>query len=375
MLPLVIAGRNANVDKMKLEGKILAAACLLACFATKPVAGQSCPLPFEAETSQQNAVPGESSAATAANTWVFIDGSGSMAGYTRSRGPSAPYDRVYVDVMSGLPVALRAAAARSGTPPVFHRFGRRIVPLAERNLPDLAKTDFYACPGKECDNQESRIDVVLKVASTVGPNDLVVVVTDLFISDQHIVGESAAALRNSLVAILRAGRSIGILGMKSGFRGRITDLATPKAVYSDAEQVPFYILVVGSSERIERFYSVMDAEFLRHLPSGAHQYSVFTTSIVKRPIRNAELPKGALEFGEGSRPISFLPHGGGAEVPQYRMKRTATEGVGIIPRFLDVPSGIERRLKAAFKPFMLPWMGHGGAWRWKRGTCLRSGLA
>ena len=44
-------------------------------------------------------------------------------------------------------------------------------------------------------------------------------------------------------------------------------------------------------------------------------------------------------------------------------------------RFLDVPSGIERRLKAAFKPFMLPWMGHGGAWRWKRGTCLRSGLA
>ena len=43
--------------------------------------------------------------------------------------------------------------------------------------------------------------------------------------------------------------------------------------------------------------------------------------------------------------------------------------------FLDVPSGIERRLKAAFKPFMLPWMGHGGAWRWKRGTCLRSGLA
>ena len=60
---------------------------------------------------------------------------------------------------------------------------------------------------------------------------------------------------------------------------------------------------------------------------------------------------------------------------EYMLPQRTEEGAPDLYGFLDVPSGIERRLKAAFKPFMLPWMGHGGAWRWKRGTCLRSGLA
>ena len=43
-------------------------------------------------------------------------------------------------------------------------------------------------------------------------------------------------------------------------------------------------------------------------------------------------------------------------------------------RFLDVPSGIERRLKAAFKPFMLPWMGHGGGDGSAGRVCARAWL-
>ena len=42
--------------------------------------------------------------------------------------------------------------------------------------------------------------------------------------------------------------------------------------------------------------------------------------------------------------------------------------------FLDVPSGIERRLKAAFKPFMLPWMGHGGGDGSAGRVCARAWL-
>lgn len=277
-----------------------------------PVGAETCPLPSWSDSDGVVALPSGATAAgaeTVSHIYVFFDGSGSMAGYASSNLAPTPQARAYADIATGLHASLQQAFRATVD---LHRFGRNIHPFPQSEISKLADAKTYL--RQSDDIHESRIDEVLKAAAADVSGALYLIVTDLFLTEQHLQRSGPAALQTPVATILRAGRAIGLTGIRSGFLGTVHDLPS-KGTYSAAKERPFYILAIGKSAAVLRFQHQINIDYLRNLPEDAHHFFLFTTQVVRQILTETTWPRDAFRLGEGAQP-SLLLRGEEAEALQ-----------------------------------------------------------
>ncbi|RIW01164.1 hypothetical protein D2T81_19130 [Azospirillum brasilense] len=237
---------------------------------------------------------------------LFVDGSGSMAGYLTNRPPST-----YRDVLNLLPGSLRNAA----TTVKVRRFAavvERPQDLSDRFAADILEPDFY----RTRDNGNTHLHDVLREAATQ-PDVTSIIVTDLVLSARELQPGDAGPLRKALSDVLHAGSTIALVGVESSFSGRLYDLATVAGPvpFSDGNR-PFYLLLIGPDARVRFLYATLRTEVLDGLPQGSHHLAVFAS----RPV-----PKGdwgrSVELSGGAAEARLLGRSVTGEVTQVRIGR------------------------------------------------------
>lgn len=232
-------------------------------------------IPIEGESASVQAQRGQSAT-------IYIDGSGSMAGYLRGgrRG-----ERPFEELVNDIPGSVGADATQTA----YVLFGKALHPVEGDALNTLSRISTYACAnGQDCDNQESRLDAVLRDITAKNGNHLSVVITDLWLSNSDLATSGSTALNQPIQKLLASGQSIAIYGLDAPYEGRVYDLPSGRDDVS-ASRRPLYILAVGSSERLRRL-----DESLRQSPSPfIHQ--VFTSGDARRTLftRTPETAAGA----------------------------------------------------------------------------------
>ena len=179
---------------------------------------------------------------------VYVDGSGSMAGFIRG---ATPGDRPLQDLVARLPWI----AGGLQRPAAFTLFGRDLHPLPAGREDLLASDAPYACRTGDvlpCDNQETRLDKVLARIKAQPADRLAVVVTDLWLTGQDL-SAGPAALSGPLSDVLAAGRAVGVAGVKAPYAGPVYDIPNAPP-FTGATSHPLFVLLVGPLERVAAFH-------------------------------------------------------------------------------------------------------------------------
>ena len=254
----------------------------------------------------------QSSRAPAAT--VFLDVSGSMAGYVArpatvpparpvARGaqpqrvspPRAPEPRAFYDVVQSLPQLASSVADRLA----LFAFGKTIRPMPLADLNRAGTPAFYSDP-------DSRIQDALSRLEALPTDEIGLLVTDLFLTGEEVFG-GAAAIRAPLAKILESGRSIGLVGIRSGFLGKVYDIPVV-GTYAGASERPFFIVATGPLPIVSRLIRRMQTELLDPLPppqDGEPRYhsTIFTHSpLTGGPSALPLRPEGKAEAAPGLAP-------------------------------------------------------------------------
>jgi hypothetical protein len=268
---------------------------------------------------------------------IYLDVSGSMQGYVSPPRPPSPgrpaaagEPRVYRDIVLGLPQLLLTLAEQTN---VF-AFGQTIRTVPGAGLAAAGRPEFYR-------DQSSRIQDALRQVEALPAGEIGIVVTDLFLSGEAIL--RGAELRAPLARILDGGRAIGLVGIRSGFAGLISDLPGARP-YPDATERPFYLIVAGPHEAVVRLVRRLNAEFLAPVPppadGGARHHAVIF-SHAAGPSQPVQLVFGA---SDGATPVRDLLRDAGPAVGRFRF---GPGGAGVLTA--EVPTG-----RSAAAPVLLP---------------------
>ncbi len=186
---------------------------------------------------------------------VFVDVSGSMAGFVdRPRpGTHAGEPRAFRDIVLSLPELGSAIADQVE----LFAFGTTIRPLPLAGLARAADPHFYA-------DADSRIQTALSRMAELPPDQVGLLITDLFLTGEEIFG-GAAAIRRPLAQMLDSGRGVALIGIRSGFSGTVYDILGVKP-YRDATERPFYIIGCGPPAVLAALLRRLNTELLAPLP-------------------------------------------------------------------------------------------------------------
>jgi len=161
---------------------------------------------------------------------LFLDASGSMRGFVQGTQG--------VDYYSHLLESLELLAIKSPKPFVakFYRFGGDVHEIQRNQYYQARNRDgsFFTEP-------ETRVDKVVESAGKAEQPHLVCVVTDLFQEDSDI-NLLTAAIRQSYLA---RGLAVGMLGIRSSFCGKVSDVGPSRVRFSYSGLRPFYVLCLG----------------------------------------------------------------------------------------------------------------------------------
>ena len=186
---------------------------------------------------------------------VYVDASGSIAGYVRQRDASE-----FIQTMRALRPAIEHGWEFSP-----YQFSTDISPIS-RFPEDLERADFFR-------GLQTNIESALAYRDSA---DVKVVVTDLFESSAY-VDTIAKLLEQNCVS---KGLALGIIGVKSSFEGRVFGVGIQRTTFRypflPAQPVrrPFYILILGKHRDVQRYAE----NVLRFLPFGNDQ------SVIQGPL-------------------------------------------------------------------------------------------
>ena len=272
-------------------------------------------------------------AARASVISVFIDVSGSMAGFTERPRPAAHGSvpqrvgepRAFRDVVLSLP-ELGAAVADQVQ---LFAFGTTIRPLALAELPRAADPHFYA-------DQESRIQTALARMDALPDDQVSLLITDLFLTGEEVFG-GAAAIRQPLAHMLDSARSVALAGVRSGFAGTVYDIPGVKP-YRDAAERPFYLLGCGPAPVLTALLHRLQTELLDPLPAPAdgepRSHAVLFTH---EPLQPGLLPLQLLPTGK-AEPAPRLAEPISADASGVRFPGAAGSAEATLP-LADLANG------------------------------------
>jgi hypothetical protein len=261
---------------------------------------------------------------------TYLDGSGSMAGYVAGATSDV---RPLGDLIE---ITTQMAAARD-TQAQFFAFGSKIalVPGGPAGAARYATITPYTCRG--CDNQESHIDAVLRQIAGGDRSGLNVVVSDFWLDNKSFVGSPQVALGVPLAQILQQGRTVGVLGLRAPFKGKIYDFPSGGPPYADASERALLVLLIGSASDVAAAYSALTQSNSPAFRPGVMRYSVFSTSIGHVWVNaRAMTPVGGGVSHSAAIPPERLPglqqfvmHRGTAQAQHGRIEGLFDAGAGV----------------------------------------------
>ncbi len=216
---------------------------------------------------------------------VYVDRSGSMAGYIKGRTDTvAPFQ----DLVRTLPAMLGQQAKEAH----FVPFGTKIGEVAEDLPSEILSPRAYSCPQGGCDNQESRLDVVLSEIAA-DKNTPAVILTDLWFDNSAESSTGLTALRAPLKQILASGRAIAVYGIAANFDGTIYGVPGVGAKPFKGTR-PLYMIAITTRRGAEQMGEELARSGSRYLAegisSGAIKRSVFSVDPSALASRGGEEP-------------------------------------------------------------------------------------
>ena len=206
--------------------------------------------------------------------FVFFDQSKTMQGFTIDQPGQ---ENLYVNIVDDI----QQISENIGSDIVYQNFGTDVNPMEDRDVSKVKTKKFYECSGSSvsCDNQSSKIQEIFKIAEEI-PEATHIVVTHLSLQDRQLVGSESKQIRGPLTSLLKQGKSIGIIGIMNSFNGKIDNIPTKEGEYTeylDAETRPFYILVIGNQDNINR---IKDEIVENHFSSSKEnfKYALITSN-------------------------------------------------------------------------------------------------
>jgi len=206
--------------------------------------------------------------------FVFFDQSKTMQGFTIDQPGQ---ENLYVNIVDDI----QQISENIGSDIIYQNFGTGINPMEDRDVSKVKTKKFYECSGSSvsCDNQSSKIQEIFKIAEDY-PEATHIVVTHLSLQDRQLVGSESKQIRGPLTSLLKQGKSIGIIGIMNSFNGKIDNIPTKEGEYTeylDAETRPFYILVIGNQDNINR---IKDEIVENHFSSSKEnfKYALITSN-------------------------------------------------------------------------------------------------
>jgi len=265
----------------KICVRLLVAFLLL--FSTSVNAKDTCYPEFEISkftTSSQSSEESEDK-----SVFIYFDQSLSMQGYTKDQPGQ---NNLYVNVIDDL----QQIAENVGSKTYYHSFGKTIKPIKENKIAQVIKPGFYECTAaaSECNNQESKIHLPFKMAKA-NPNGTYIIVTDLFLADNQLVGGTLGQLTKPLKSILKKGKSVGIMGVMSSFNGTIFDIPTREGgtvSYTEAQKRPFYIIIIGDQKEINQVKKDLEEQHFTN-PEDKYKFSLITSTPILQNLNDKKL--------------------------------------------------------------------------------------
>ncbi len=254
-----------------------------------------------------------------ATTRVFVDGSGSMAGYLRGDAR----ERLFQDLVASLP----NAAGQDPDKVRYTLFAGTLHDIPAAQAHRLQRPETYACG--VCDNQESHLDTVLTAIASAPKDGLSLIVTDLWQVNSEVMTTGAVAFTNSLTSILSDGRSVAVYGFDAPYEGLVADLPSGDRSVRAARR-PLFLLAAGPAAQLHgldrRMNRSPSALIAGSLASGRAKHSLFTLT-PERPAA-AEPRPFAAQAGAVLRPSIVLRTRQSAQLQQFSMSRGAALRAG-----------------------------------------------
>ena len=217
--------------------------------------------------------------------FVFFDQSTTMQGFTIDQPGQ---ENLYVNIVDDI----QQIAENIGSDTIYQNFGTEINPMQDRDVAKVKTKKFYECSGSSvaCNNQSSTIQEIFKIAEEI-PEATHIVITHLSLQDRQLVGSESKQIRGPLTSILKQGKSIGIIGVMNSFNGKIDNIPLRSGEYNeylDAESRPFYILVIGNQDNINRIKDDIEEN---HFSSSKEnfKYALITSSPILQNLNENKL--------------------------------------------------------------------------------------
>ncbi|WP_287130263.1 hypothetical protein [Candidatus Cyanaurora vandensis] len=199
----------------------------------------------------------------------FIDATESMEGFAERKGRRTAYQELLT--------TLEDAALNLSPTPQFtkYRFGNKLAVVSGR-LGVTAGQDKNFYDSKVVGTQTQIQQALLNPKNTCvrnGPEELTIVVTDLFQTDSDI-GRVVSTIQQCFLA---QGRVVGLLGVQSDFSGMIYDFPGGPLSLAGGKR-PVYALVLGKYANVQAYFEAIQLISPSLKPPTA-RYTIFSPRV------------------------------------------------------------------------------------------------
>jgi hypothetical protein len=252
---------------------------------------------------------------------IFVDASGSMAGYVNSSGSD------YASVINSLDSIFDPQQTK------YFSFDSTAKSINRDTFFDSARQpSFYK-------GKDSKIDVALD-SEQGRKSNLLVVVTDL----EQDKGDVNRIVQKLATYIQKPNSAIGLIGIKSNFKGTVYNLNN--SAFSYSKERPFYLLAIGNEVEVTKLIGKIKIKFEKsaqvlifrqQLPGDELAYLKVPGAKVESLRGKLSLPQSLqqdMRIERGDQPIELLEIDKRAREPlsglNYELNFPAGEG-GIVP--------------------------------------------
>ncbi len=209
---------------------------------------------------------------------IYLDGTLSMYGFADSAVTTA-----YVNLISALPGAATAVSGNTGSVR-YHCFGDRIAAITQSEFNSATGQKFYRNnPNNRVTNLTQVVEKIAQEQNTpehpISAGRVAVAITDLYV-DQANIDPLLQVIRDQFAG---SGYSVGLVGIRSYYRGQVYDIGRQAAgkpytstVDDPTTYRPFYLLLFGTAGDILRFHGQLTKACLDQLPPATVYFELFS---------------------------------------------------------------------------------------------------